>query len=56
MKGGDIKQVYTHHCLRCGHDWESKNEHPVKCPNPKCPSPVYWDRPRIRQPKGVIIC
>ncbi len=28
-------------CLRCYHEWASKQEHPTICP--KCKSP-YWDR------------
>ena len=40
--------VYVHKCLRCGHEWASKNSHPVRCP--KCKTP-YWDKER-GQPKG----
>ena len=30
-------------CLRCGHEWPSKQPHPRVCP--KCKSP-YWDKER----------
>ena len=30
-------------CLRCGHEWPSKQERPRVCP--KCKSP-YWDKER----------
>ena len=28
-------------CLRCGHQWESVKDHPLRCG--KCKSP-YWDK------------
>lgn len=28
-------------CLRCNHEWPSKQSHPTICP--KCKSP-YWDK------------
>jgi predicted Zn-ribbon and HTH transcriptional regulator len=40
------RQRYFHHCQQCGWDWASWLEHPKKCPNPKCPNPFYWYRPR----------
>lgn len=30
-------------CLRCGHEWPTKLERPVRCA--KCRTP-YWDRPK----------
>lgn len=30
-------------CLRCGHDWASKQEQPMVCP--ACKSP-YWNTPK----------
>jgi len=35
-------------CLRCGHEWPTRLEHPLRCANPKCKSP-YWDKPRRMQ-------
>ena len=35
--------IYIFKCLRCGHEWPSKQERPLICP--RCKSP-YWDRPR----------
>ena len=42
--------LYTLTCLKCGHTWESKNPHPLRCPGYKangvlCGRPD-WDRPR----------
>jgi len=33
---------YVHHCLRCGHRWESWTECPGRCPN--CLH-FKWDTP-----------
>lgn len=35
-------------CLRCGHEWLSKLEHPVLCA--KCHS-AYWDIPKVVKDK-----
>ena len=35
--------IYIHKCLRCGHEWPSKQEQPIRCP--KCKSP-YWNKSR----------
>ncbi len=32
---------FIHICLRCTHQWVSKQKHPRVCP--KCKSP-YWDK------------
>jgi len=42
-KGGVCNMIYVHKCLRCGHEWPSKQEHPITCA--KCRSP-YWDKPK----------
>ena len=39
MLVGDTITVFK--CLRCGHEWASRNPHPVRCA--KCKTP-YWDR------------
>jgi transcription elongation factor Elf1 len=31
-------------CLRCGHEWLSKLEHPILCA--RCHS-AYWDIPKV---------
>lgn len=36
----ESKMIHIHKCLRCKHEWASKNEHPIVCP--KCKSP-YWE-------------
>ena len=43
IKGMNVKKViyYRIKCLRCGHTWESKSKHPLRCAG--CKSP-YWDR------------
>ena len=33
--------ITVYKCLRCGHEWPSKQGHPTICP--KCKSP-YWDK------------
>ena len=33
--------IHIYKCLRCGHEWPSKQEHPTICP--RCKSP-YWDK------------
>lgn len=38
--------VYT--CLRCDHEWASKQERERVRTCPRCKSP-YWDRPRTRK-------
>lgn len=43
--------IHIHHCLRCGHEWPSKLEKPLRCANPRCKSP-YWDRPRRNEAQG----
>jgi len=37
-------------CLRCGHDWASKQDHPTICPGCKTP---YWDKPKINNRRKV---
>jgi len=37
--------IYIHKCLRCGHEWASKDPRPARCAGQKCRSP-YWDKPR----------
>ena len=41
--------MYTLICLRCGHTWESRDEHPVRCAS--CKSP-YWWKPRRDEEKS----
>ncbi len=33
--------IHIHKCLRCGHEWASKDIRPLRCG--KCKSP-YWDK------------
>ncbi len=33
---------FDHHCVRCGHDWKSKNAKPLRCAGCKV---KYWDKP-----------
>jgi len=33
-------------CSRCGHEWATRQERPLRCA--KCKS-AYWDQPRVRQ-------
>jgi len=40
-------------CLRCGHEWASKQKQPKVCP--KCRSP-YWDRPRKPKKNVTYSC
>ncbi len=40
-----MRAVYLHICNRCGKDFESKFEAPLRCG--KCKSP-YWNRERTR--------
>lgn len=37
------KMIYIFVCKRCGHEWASKREHPIRCA--KCKTP-YWDTER----------
>ena len=46
----DGEPLYSHTCLRCGHQWESRTETPGRCPVIPCNSP-YWNKPRAK-PKG----
>ncbi len=40
--------VYVFKCLRCEHEWASRNQRPLRCA--KCKTP-YWDKPRrIKKP------
>lgn len=46
--------IHIHKCLRCNHEWASKNPHPIRCA--KCKTP-YWNIPKIdrtyeKYPKG----
>jgi DNA-directed RNA polymerase subunit RPC12/RpoP len=34
--------IYIKRCLRCGHEWATKQENPRLCP--RCKS-AYWDKP-----------
>jgi len=38
--------IQIFNCLRCGHEWASKQERPVMCPQCKTP---YWDRERKKK-------
>ncbi len=38
----DEAHAYDHHCVRCGHDWQSRNCAPACCASCKI---KYWDRP-----------
>lgn len=40
---------YEHTCLRCGHRWDSFNEHPACCS--RCKS-SRWDTPITQPDKG----
>ena len=33
-----MNKILIHNCLRCGHEWPSKQEHPRVCP--KCHNPT----------------
>lgn len=47
----DAMAALTRKCVRCGHQWRIREAvEPAKCPNRKCPSPFYWNKPR-RTPK-----
>ena len=35
--------IHIHKCLRCGNEWASRNEHPLRCSHCKTP---YWHIPR----------
>ena len=37
---------HHHKCTRCGYEWLSTLEHPVRCARRKCKSP-YWNRERV---------
>ena len=39
-------------CLRCGHKWGSRKEHPKKCPG--CQNP-HWDQPKTRRRRGLVV-
>ncbi len=39
--------IYIHVCKRCGYEWASRDQHPLRCA--KCKTP-YWDKER----KNVI--
>lgn len=42
-------------CFRCYHTWKKRGKKvPKTCPNRKCHSP-YWNKPRSRVSKGIII-
>jgi len=32
-------------CCRCGHEWATKQDRPLRCA--RCKS-AYWDRPKVR--------
>lgn len=36
---------YQHHCLRCDHNWESRNEHPQRCN--KCRKKTWRKSPKL---------
>ena len=38
--------IFIHNCLRCGHEWASKSQKPVRCPSCKTP---YWNKERRRK-------
>lgn len=33
--------IYEHKCFKCGYEWESKLERPLKCANPRCKSGTW---------------
>ena len=43
-KNKRLRKIMFRVCLRCGYEWQSKVEHPKRCPGPKCKS-QYWDKP-----------
>ena len=50
-----VKNDNTLFCFRCYHHWKKRGDNPPKsCPNPKCHSP-YWNKPRTRILKGVVL-
>lgn len=38
-------------CLRCGHEWNPRKEHPKKCPG--CQNPG-WDKPKRRERRSSV--
>jgi len=43
--------IHIHKCLRCGHEWASKNPHPIRCP--KCKSPYWFKERRVRMERFI---
>ena len=44
-----VGNLYFHKCTRCGHEWSSKDETPLRCAGCKTP---YWNREKINNHHG----